>query len=303
MKTQPHTLAQTRPAQPISRPTSTGPRKTPRKTPGNTPSPAAGRQFLLRAASVFFLTLFVCGGFLAAPSIAQAAEALTSSPMFQLSLAGGTAEPEQVSLGLEILFLLTVLSLAPAIILTVTSFTRIIIVFHFIRQALGVQQLPPNQVLVSLAIFMTVAIMYPVGKDINTIALQPYLEERIGFSEALQEAEKPLRTFLFKHTREKDLSIFYSITKMDRPHTKDDVPTVSLCAAFMISELKTGFIIGFLIYIPFLILDMVVSSILLAMGMMMLPPMMVSTPFKLLLFVMVDGWSLLVGSLVNSFFV
>ena len=221
--------------------------------------------------------------------------------MFQLSLAGGTAEPEQVSLGLEILFLLTVLSLAPAIILTVTSFTRIIIVFHFIRQALGIQQLPPNQVLISLAIFMSVAIMLPVGKEINTKALQPYLEERIGFSEALREAEKPIRVFLFNHTREKDLSIFYSITQMERPQTKDDVPTASLCAAFMISELKTGFIIGFLIYIPFLILDMVVSSILLAMGMMMLPPMMVSTPFKLLLFVMVDGWNILVGSLVNSF--
>lgn len=221
--------------------------------------------------------------------------------MFQMSLAGGGREPEHVSLGLEILFLLTVLSLAPAIILTVTSFTRIIIVFHFVRQAVGVQQLPPNQLLASLAIFMTVAIMYPVGKDINTTALQPYLEERIGFGEALQNAEKPLREFLFKHTREKDLSIFYSITKMDRPKNKEEVPTASLCAAFMISELKTGFIIGFLIYIPFLILDMVVSSILLAMGMMMLPPMMVSTPFKLLLFVMVDGWSLLVGSLVNSF--
>ncbi len=150
---------------------------------------------------------------------------------------------------------------------------------------------------------MTVAIMFPVGKEINDKALQPYFVERIGFSEALQEAEPPLRAFLFQHTREKDLSIFYSITKMDRPQTKEDVPTISLCAAFMISELKTGFIIGFLIYIPFLILDMVVSSILLAMGMMMLPPMMVSTSFKLLLFVMVDGWSLLVGSLVNSFYV
>lgn len=252
--------------------------------------------------SLFFFAIFfvwTCSS-LVFPDLAAGAQE-TSSPLFQLSLAGGVSEPEQVSLGLEILFLLTVLSLAPAIMLTVTSFTRIIIVFHFIRQALGVQQLPPNQVLVSLAIFMTVAIMYPVGQEINQTALQPYLEERIGFSDALQNAEKPLRQFLFKHTREKDLSVFYSITKMERPHTTDDVPTTSLCAAFMISELKTGFIIGFLIYIPFLILDMVVSSILLAMGMMMLPPMMVSTPFKLLLFVMVDGWSLLVGSLVNSF--
>ncbi len=222
-------------------------------------------------------------------------------PNLQLSLSGGETEPQGVALALEILFLLTVLSLAPAIMLTVTSFTRIIIVFHFIRQALGVQQLPPNQVMVSLAIFMTAAIMMPVGKRINDEALQPYLAERLGFQEALQKAETPLRAFMFKHTREKDLSIFYSITKMDRPKTKEDVSTISLAAAFVISELKTGFTIGFLIYIPFLILDMVVSSILLAMGMMMLPPMMVSMPFKLLLFVMVDGWTLLVGSLVNSF--
>ena len=231
---------------------------------------------------------------------AQAAQDLVF-PNLQLSLSGGGAEPRTVSLALEILFLLTVLSLAPAIMLTVTSFTRIIVVFHFVRQALGVQQLPPNQVMVSLAIFMTVAIMMPVGKAINDTALQPYLEERIDFSEALSNAEKPLREFMYKHTREKDLSIFYSITGMDRPNTKEDVPTISLAAAFIISELKTGFTIGFLLYIPFLVLDMVVSSTLLAMGMMMLPPMMVSMPFKLLLFVMVDGWTLLVGSLVNSF--
>lgn len=242
---------------------------------------------------LFFLLLCAAGQ-------AQAAQDLVF-PNLQLSLSGGGAEPRTVSLALEILFLLTVLSLAPAIVLTVTSFTRIIIVFHFVRQALGIQQLPPNQVLVSLAIFMTVAIMMPVGKAINETALQPYLEERIDFSEALSNAEKPLREFMYKHTREKDLSIFYSITHMDRPNTKEDVPTISLAAAFIISELKTGFTIGFLLYIPFLVLDMVVSSTLLAMGMMMLPPMMVSMPFKLLLFVMVDGWTLLVGSLVNSF--
>ena len=234
------------------------------------------------------------------PQAAHAAQDLVM-PNLQLTLSGGEAEPQGVALALEILFLLTILSLAPAILLTVTSFTRIIVVFHFVRQALGIQQLPPNQVMVSLAIFMTVAIMFPVGKQINDTALQPYLEERIGFQEALQNTEKPLREFMFRHTREKDLSIFYSITRMDRPATKDDVPTMSLAAAFVISELKTGFTIGFLIYIPFLILDMVISSVLLAMGMMMLPPMMVSMPFKLLLFVMVDGWNLLVGSLVNTF--
>jgi len=222
-------------------------------------------------------------------------------PSLQLSLTTGQAEPAKVSLLLEILFLLTVLSLAPAIMLMVTSFTRIIIVFHFVRQAIGVQQLPPNQVLASLAIFMTIAIMTPVGMAINNTALQPYLNEEIGFTEALDRAQIPLREFLFHHTREKDLSIFYSITNMEPPRTRDDVPTPMLIAAFVISELKTAFTIGFLIYIPFLVLDMVIASILLAMGMMMLPPMMVSMPFKLLLFVMVDGWNLLVGSLVNSF--
>ncbi len=218
-----------------------------------------------------------------------------------MTLAGGGTEPEKVSVLLEILFMLTVLSLAPAIVLTVTSFTRIIIVFHFLRQALGTQQLPPNQVLTSLAIFMTVVIMMPVGKQINDQALQPYLNEQIEMKVALERASIPMRQFLFKHTREKDLSIFYTITGIDRPHNKDEVPTMMLAAAYMISELKTGFTIGFLIYVPFLILDMVVSSILLAMGMMMLPPVMVSMPFKILLFVMVDGWSLLTGSLVNSF--
>lgn len=197
--------------------------------------------------------------------------------------------------------LLTVLSLAPAIVLTVTSFTRIIIVFHFLRLAMGTQQMPPNQVLASLAIFMTVVIMMPTGRAINDTALQPYLKEEIGYDVALERAEAPLRAFLFKHTREKDLSVFFSITGLERPKNKDDVPTMVLIPAYVISELKTGFQIGFLIYIPFLILDMVVASILLSMGMMMLPPVMISLPFKILLFVMVDGWNLIIGSLVNSF--
>ena len=233
------------------------------------------------------------------PGLAAAAEG--DIPALQLTLSGGASEPEKVSLALEILFLLTVLSLAPAIMMTVTSFTRIIIVFHFLRQAMGIQQMPPTQILASLAIFMTVIIMYPVGRQINDEALQPYLAETIGFDEALDRAQVPLRNFMFKHTREKDISIFYSIANMEQPRSKDEVPTMMLAAAYVISEMKTGFSIGFLIYIPFLIVDMVVSSILLAMGMMMLPPMMVSMPFKLLLFVMVDGWNLLIGSLVNSF--
>lgn len=234
------------------------------------------------------------------PSLALAAQDLTM-PTLSLSLAGGATEPAKVSVLLEILFLLTVLSVAPSIVLTVTSFTRIIIVFSFLRQAMGVQQLPPTQVLASLAIFMTVVIMYPVGKQINDDAIQPYLAEKIGYDIALDKAQVPIRSFMFKHTREKDISVFYAISKMELPRSKDEVPTIMLAAAFVISELKTAFTIGFLIYIPFLVLDMVISSVLLAMGMMMLPPMMVSMPFKLLLFVMVDGWNLLVGSLVNSF--
>ena len=234
------------------------------------------------------------------PAVALAAQDL-ALPSMQLTLAGGAQSPEKVSVLLEILFLLTVLSVAPAIMLTVTSFTRIIIVFSFLRQAMGVQQLPPTQILASLAIFMTVVIMYPVGKQINDNALQPYLAEQIDYKVALDRAQAPLRTFMFKHTREKDLSVFYSISKIEAPRSKEEVPTMLLAAAYVISELKTAFTIGFLIYIPFLVLDMVISSVLLAMGMMMLPPMMVSMPFKLLLFVMVDGWNLLVGSLVNSF--
>ena len=234
------------------------------------------------------------------PDLAFAAQDL-SLPAMALTLSGGAPEPTKVSVLLEILFLLTVLSVAPAIMLTVTSFTRIIIVFSFLRQAMGVQQLPPTQILASLAIFMTVVIMFPVGKQINDQALQPYLNEQIDYKVALDRAQAPLRTFMFKHTREKDLSVFYAITQMELPKNKEEVPTMLLAAAYVISELKTAFTIGFLIYIPFLVLDMVISSVLLAMGMMMLPPMMVSMPFKLLLFVMVDGWNLLVGSLVNSF--
>lgn len=227
--------------------------------------------------------------------------ALAQPQTLQLTLSGGETEPESVAMSLQILFALTVLSLAPAIMLTLTSFTRIIIVFHFIRQAMGTPQMPPNQVLASLAIFMTFVIMMPTGTRINDEALQPYLNEQIGFTEALEKAQVPMREFLFAHTREKDLSIFYAIAKIERPENKEQVPTLLLAAAFVISELKTGFIIGFLIYIPFLILDMVIASILLAMGMMMLPPVMISLPFKVLLFVMVDGWNLLTGSLVNSF--
>ncbi|WP_174404174.1 flagellar type III secretion system pore protein FliP [Desulfovibrio subterraneus] len=267
-------------------------------TPRTNPAHQTSRPFwkTLTSRTLPLSLLLVC----ALPVLAQAAQDITL-PTLSLQLAAGQTEPEKVSVLFEILFMFTILSLAPAIMLTVTSFTRIIIVFHFVRQALGVQQLPPNQVLASLAIFMTVAIMMPVATEINQKAVQPYLNEEIDFNKMIDTAQAPLRSFMFKHTREKDLSIFYTITKMERPRSKEEVPTFMLAAGYIISELKTAFTIGFLIYIPFLVLDMVISSILLAMGMMMLPPMMVSAPFKLLLFVMVDGWSLLTGSLVNSF--
>ena len=247
------------------------------------------------AVSLFFAALLLL--FLVPDSV----WAQPTPPSLNLTLSGGASEPGNVSVALEILFLLTILSVAPSILLTATCFTRIVIVFSFIRQAMGTQQMPPNQVLASLAIFLTFVIMMPVGKDINANAIQPYLAEEIGFQDALSQAEQPLRAFLFKHTREKDLSLFYTIAKMERPSNRDEVPTIVLVPAFVISELKTAFQMGFLIYIPFLILDMVVASILLSMGMMMLPPVMISLPFKLLLFVMVDGWNLLIFSLVNGF--
>lgn len=267
----------------------------PRHSPIPWPKRPHPRTTTRRLLSVLGLALAVLA-VLAAPALAQ-----QDAPSLTLSLAAGQAQPERISVLLEILFALTVLSLAPAFILTVTSFTRIIIVFSFLRQAMGIQSVPPTQILASLAIFLTAVIMYPTGKQINDQALQPYLREDIGFTEALKKAEIPLRTFLFKHTREKDLSVFYTVTKMDRPKDKNGVPTFMLAAGFMISEIKTAFTIGFLIYIPFLILDMVIASILLAMGMMMLPPATIAMPFKLLLFVLVDGWGLMVGSLVNSF--
>ena len=240
------------------------------------------------------------------PALAQAAApaqstAAANAPTLTMQLSAGQSEPGKVSVALELMFLFTVLSIAPSIVLTMTSYTRIIIVFHFLRQAMGTPQMPPAQIMASLALFMTIVIMGPVIKNVNEEALQPYLEERIGFKEALEKAQVPIRAFMFKHTREKDLSIFYSITKEERPENKEQVSTIMLVAAYTISELKTGFSIGFLIYIPFLILDMVVASILLSMGMMMLPPATVALPFKILLFILVDGWSLLIGSLVNSF--
>ena len=210
-------------------------------------------------------------------------------------------DPHSLSLALQIVLLLTVLSLAPAILIMLTSFTRIVVVFSILRQALGTPQMPPNQLLVGLALFLTLFIMAPVWRDINRDALQPYMKGNIGVEEAYSRALTPLRDFMFEQTRERDLALFMRISRQPRPKTYKDVTTRVLIPAFILSELKTAFEIGFLIYIPFLLIDMIVSSILLSMGMLMLPPVMVSLPFKLMLFVLVDGWYLIVGSLVQSF--
>jgi len=214
---------------------------------------------------------------------------------------GDVAQPQQVSVLLQILFLLTVLSLAPAILVMMTSFTRLAVVFSLTRSALGTQQMPPNQVMIGLALLLTFFLMSPVYTKINEEALKPYLAEEITQEEALTRAMEPVREFMFKQTRKKDLALFLNISKTERPDALNQIPTTVLIPSFVISELKTAFQIGFLIYMPFLVIDMVVASVLLSMGMMMLPPFMVSLPFKLMLFVLVDGWNLLVGSLVKSF--
>lgn len=213
----------------------------------------------------------------------------------------GAQGPEATSQALKILVLLTVLSLAPAFLILLTSFTRIIVVLSFLRSALGTQQMPPNQVLIGLALFLTFFVMAPTFKDVNTQALQPYMKGDLRQEEAFEKGMTPIREFMFKQTREKDLALFVKLSDSPRPRTYQDISNTVLIPAFAISELKTAFQIGFIIFVPFLIIDMVVSSALMSMGMLMLPPMMISLPFKILLFVLVDGWNLVIGSLITSF--
>lgn len=209
--------------------------------------------------------------------------------------------PKDVALSLQVLLILTVLSLAPSILIMMTSFTRIIVVLSFLRSALGTQQMPPNQILVGLALFLTFYTMSPCIDQVNANALQPMIAGTIDQETALTAAMKPLREFMFKQTRENDLALFVNLSDMPRPNSPEDVPTSVLIPSFIISELKTAFQIGFLIYIPFIVIDMVVASTLMAMGMMMVPPVMISLPFKILLFILVDGWHLIVRSLVSTF--
>lgn len=257
--------------------------------------------------------LIALGLCLISATVAQAAGGDGSSPMQgsatrasvgipTLSLGVTEAgKPVEVANVLKIMIMLTVLSLAPAILILMTSFTRIVVVLSFLRQAIGTQQMPPNQLVVGLALFLTFFVMAPTFKTIQTQALEPYMENRMNQGDALSKAEVPMRSFMFKQTREKDIEVMQALAKLTKPRNREDVPTYVLIPAFILSELKTSFQMGFMLYLPFLILDMVVSSILMAMGMMMLPPVVISLPFKLLLFVLVDGWQLVVGSLIKSF--
>jgi len=236
-----------------------------------------------------------------APMLAQAAETPFRLPSITLGMEQAKG-PEQVSTALQVVLLLTVLALAPAIMIMMTSFTRLAVVLSLLRNALGTQQIPPTQIIVGLSLFLTFFIMAPVFNQVNDKALTPFMEGKMSQQQFLEEAGKPMKDFMLRQTRKKDLGLFMRIAGEERPANAQAVPITSLIPAFVISELKTAFEIGFLLYVPFLVIDMVVASVLLSMGMMMLPPVMVSLPFKLMLFVLVDGWYLLVGSLVKSFF-
>lgn len=223
-----------------------------------------------------------------------------AAPGVSLTIEAG-GQPGQVSTGVQLLVLLTVISLAPAILILATAFTRIVIVLSLVRSALGTQQIPPGQVIVGLSLVLTFFVMAPVWNRVNQDAVQPFLDGRITQSDAFQAGLKPVREFMFRQTRQKDLALFIQLAGLRQPQSPDEIPTSALLPAFVISELKTAFQMGFVIFVPFLVIDMVVSSALLSMGMMMLPPSLVSLPFKVLLFVMADGWYLIVRSLVTSF--
>jgi flagellar biosynthetic protein FliP len=242
------------------------------------------------------LALFISLLLLFTPEIAAA----INLPTLSLGVKDA-ANPAEVSTALQVLFVLTILSVAPAILLMTTAFTRIIIVLGFVRQAMGTQNTPPNQVLLGLAMFLTFFIMAPTINTINTQALQPYIQEKITQQQALERSIGVMREFMFSQVQESELQLFIDITKEEQPSDKKEVSTMILIPAFMLSELKRSFQMGFMIYVPFLVIDMLVSSVLMAMGMMMLPPVVISLPFKLLLFVLVDGWQLVVGSLMKSF--
>ena len=235
-------------------------------------------------------------------STVPALHAQTSIPIPKISLGIDKAtKPQDVAVTLQILFFMTILTLAPAILIMTTAFPRIIIVLYFLKQALGTQTMPPSQLLIGLALFLTFFVMAPTWSKVNETAFQPYMKNEISFDSAYAVGVKPIREFMMRQTREKDLAMMIHLANLDRPNTTEDVPTYVIVPAFAISEMRIGFEIGFLIFIPFMMIDMIVASVLMSMGMMMLPPMMISLPMKILLFVLVNGWYLLVGSLVQGF--
>lgn len=211
------------------------------------------------------------------------------------------SDPTNISTSVQLLLLLTVFSLAPSILILMTSFTRILIVLSFVRTSLATQSMPPNQVLIGIALFLTFFIMAPTFHEINDEALTPLFNEEITLDEAYTRASTPIKEFMAEHTRQKDLALFMNYTQMEKPETIEDIPLTTLVPAFAISELKTAFQMGFMIFIPFLVIDMAVASVLMSMGMMMLPPVMISLPFKILLFILVDGWYLITHSLLQGF--
>ncbi len=224
------------------------------------------------------------------------------SPIPGINISVDTANsPQQVATTLQIVFLLTILTMAPALLIMTTSFTRFVIVLSFLRQAIGTPQAPSNQIVIGLALFLSLFVMMPVWEEVNKTALEPYLNETLTQTEFMNRAAIPLKKFMGRFTREKDLALFVKIAKLDRPSNIQEIPIWVVIPAFVISELKAAFQIGFLLYVPFLVIDMVIASILMAMGMMMMPPVMISLPFKLMLFVLVDGWHLILGSMVKSF--
>ena len=247
------------------------------------------RKYIFRLIGILFFLFFYSG--LAA-----------QSPIPGINISVNPADnPEQVATTLQIVFLLTVLTLAPALLIMTTSFTRFVIVLSFLRQAIGTPQTPSNQIIIGISLVLTLFGMMPVYEEVNSMALEPYLDERMSQEEFLDTATIPIKRFMQQYTREKDLALFVKIAKIPRPQNIDDVPVWVIIPAFVLSELKTAFQIGFLLYVPFLVIDMVIASILMAMGMMMMPPIMISLPFKLMLFVLVDGWHLILGSMVKSF--
>lgn len=225
--------------------------------------------------------------------------AQTGLPALNLSI-DSISNPEQLSTTIQIVILITILSLAPSILIMTTSFTRIVVIFHFLRQAIGTQNTPSNQILISLALFLTYFVMSPVLDTINTTALRPYLDDEIEQQEALDRATKPIKTFMLSHTREKDLALFANYFAAGQPQSPEDLSLAVVIPGFMINELRIAFQIGFMLYLPMLLIDMVVAAVLMSLGMMMLPPVMISMPFKILLFVLVDGWYLIVESIING---